>query len=809
MTSEPKKPLMKKHTLIAIAITAICLQPARSAEPSKPVTPQFQFLPAGEVKPRGWLLEQIRNDVKNGFTPVLDKLTTTYCNLSTFDTRKKEDMEKPKIGGVWWAGEITGNWLDGYIRMAYLADDPEAKARVDELVAKVLAMQEDDGYLGAYPRGLRYQSPLGAPNNGELWAQACLLRGLLAYYELTGRKDVLAAVQRAVDLTLSKYGKDRPYWPEAIPRGGPAHSLMFVDICEYLYRITGEKRYADFAQFLYDGYNVPKDVFDSDILLRNLAQPEKLFVGHCAHITEHLRVPLFVYYATGDDKYRVAVENIFMKTARHTGTSGACIGDEDIRQRLSSPYLSHEQCTMFELLNSLQSGVEKTGRVDLADWIEWLAYNAAQGARMRDDSQATRGIQYQGFDNQFEATHKELGGRCKYSPTHEDVAVCCPPTAGKMYAYLTNYLWMKEAHGNGLAAVTYAPSSLQTKVDGVPVTIDTDTSYPFEDEVRMTVKTDKPVEFPIWLRIPAWPGSVLVDAPGAEIREEKGWKIATKKWQTGDKITLSFAPEIVRKKAPNGEIFWRRGPLVFALPIPAVQTSIKQYPVKGFDDWDITPKEGANWDYAVDKDSGDFQLERSPQAASLPWCAPPVALKGHLLNRKTNQLEEVRLVPMGTSLLRRTAFTDMAAVGLLKGDDNLAHNAKVEVTTTGKGFSADALTDGVAEGHPKNQKAEWSSDRGTTGTKVKLTWDKPVTIEDVWFFDRPNGADQVLGAWVNFSDGSSEMVDQLPNDGITPFKMNFPEKTVTWMEVNITKVSPTTKNAGFSEIAVFKKAPGE
>jgi len=120
-----------------------------------------------------------------------------------------------------------------------------------------------------------------------------------------------------------------------------------------------------------------------------------------------------------------------------------------------------------------------------------------------------------------------------------------------------------------------------------------------------------------------------------------------------------------------------------------------------------------------------------------------------------------------------------------------------------------ALIDGVVDGHPQNLKAEWASDHGTPGTKVKLTWEKPVTIEDVWLFDRPNTGDQVLSAWINFSDGSSELVDQLPNDGTMPFKLNFPEKTITWMEIIITKVSPTTKNAGFSEIAVFKKAPGE
>ncbi len=691
--------------------------------------------------------------------------------------------------------------------MAYLSDDAKAKASVDALVAKILKNQEEDGYLGTYPKGLRYQSPLGPPNNGELWDQACLFRGLLAYYELTGRKDVLDAVRRAADLTISKYGRDRPYWGAAIPRGGPPHSLMFVDVCEYLYRLTGDRKYVDFAKFLYDGYNAPEQVFDADILARNLEKSEKLFSGHAAHIMEHLRVPLFVYYATGDDKYRAAVENLFLKTARHTGTTGACIGDEDVRQQIPSPYLSQEHCTMFELMNSLQSGVQKTGRADFGDWIEWLSYNAAEAARLRDGS-ATRGIQYSGFDNQFEASHKQLGGRCKYSPTQEDVAVCCPPTAGKYWAYFTNNLWMRKT--DGLVAVAYAPNELKTKVDGVPVTITTETAYPFEDDVRMTVKTDNPAKFSIRLREPGWPGAMKIDAPGADIRNDNGWKVLTKTWKDGDTIFLNLASDIVRKTANNGEIYWRRGPLVFSLPIPGERVRLRTYPVEGFADYDILPAKGAFWNYGVDSDSGGFELERTPlKTPVFPWNDSPVALRGRLFNRETQKEDTVKLTPMATSLLRRTAFTDLQAAGMVKTPGNLARQARVEASSCNKGMVPEALIDGVAEGHPQNLKAEWASDHGTTGTKVKLTWEKPVTIEDVWLFDRPNAGDQVLSAWINFSDGSSELVDQLPNDGTMPFKLNFPEKTVTWMEVIITKVSPTTKNAGFSEIAVFKKAPGE
>jgi hypothetical protein len=115
--------------------------------------------------------------------------------------------------------------------------------------------------------------------------------------------------------------------------------------------------------------------------------------------------------------------------------------------------------------------------------------------------------------------------------------------------------------------------------------------------------------------------------------------------------------------------------------------------------------------------------------------------------------------------------------------------------------------DGVAQGFPENVAAEWASNKETTGAKIKLTWDKPVTIEDIWLFDRPNPADHVQGARINFSDGTSAMVGELPNDGATPFQVNFPEKIIQWMEITITKVGPRTRNAGFSEIAVFHQAP--
>jgi hypothetical protein len=95
------------------------------------------------------------------------------------------------------------------------------------------------------------------------------------------------------------------------------------------------------------------------------------------------------------------------------------------------------------------------------------------------------------------------------------------------------------------------------------------------------------------------------------------------------------------------------------------------------------------------------------------------------------------------------------------------------------------------------------------GTKVKLSWPEPVTVGSVWLFDRPNLADHVRAARINFSDGSTAQVGELPNDGQIPFKLAFPEKSITWMEIVVTQVGPHNRNVGFSEIAVFRKEPDE
>ena len=72
---------------------------------------------------------------------------------------------------------------------------------------------------------------------------------------------------------------------------------------------------------------------------------------------------------------------------------------------------------------------------------EKLVLNAAQGARLPDGTCVT----YFSRDNRYRATSQGSGGRFKFSPTHEEIAVCCNPNASKLMPYYVDGMWMKKS----------------------------------------------------------------------------------------------------------------------------------------------------------------------------------------------------------------------------------------------------------------------------------------------------------------------------------------------------------------------------
>lgn len=97
---------------------------------------------------------------------------------------------------------------------------------------------------------------------------------------------------------------------------------------------------------------------------------------------------------------------------------------------------------------------------------------------------------------------------------------------------------------------------------------------------------------------------------------------------------------------------------------------------------------------------------------------------------------------------------------------------------------------------------EWTSS-GERTPWIKLEWNIPRTIYKVVLYDRKNPLDHITDSQLEFSDGNTISVGELPNDG-SPKAITFPAKTVTWILFRVLASGPESLNIGLNEFQAFE-----
>ena len=253
---------------------------------------------------------------------------------------------------------------------------------------------------------------------------------------------------------------------------------------------------------------------------------------------------------------------------------------------------------------------------------------------------------------------------------------------------------------NGIAAQLYTEGRVKALVgNGVGVTITETTHYPFDGNINFTINTDKPVNFPLYLRVPEWCIGALVKLNGKAINVKASGneyiRLETE-WKKGDKISLYLPMRlVVRKwKENKNSISINYGPLTYSLKIDEIYkkqdskiTAIgdsRWQPGADPQKWpsyEIFP--GSNWNYGLlideehpersitinqkewPKNNDPFTnvtapIELTIKAKQIPeWGIDQYGLCGvlPLSPVKTDQPATfVKLIPMGGARLRISAF---------------------------------------------------------------------------------------------------------------------------------------------------------
>lgn len=644
----------------------------------------YEYFGLFDISPSGWIKEQMTQDLNNGFAGKLD----LFCKEASSDIFGKNKVEGDGFSN-WWNGETEGNWMDGLVRMAFELKDEKYIQKIKSYINNVMENIVDDGYIGVHKSHARYKN--GA-RDGELWTQSRIYIVMLAYYVATGDKEIFNAVEKSARETIQHYTNgESTYFSIPDESGGKCHGLMITEPMLWLYDLTGDKCFIDFAVLCYEDYSKNPPIYPAaDVCINSLIDESKFFWGHGPHASEHIRIPLMLYYYTGNKVYKKAYENAYKRIKMNLSISGStvcnsseCIGcskkhlawlcekhiegevavleciDPDKAELFLSQYkkniisdqkgypiptAGYEYCSTTELLLSLNTAVCYIGDTQYADMAERLLYNAAQASRTFDG----KAIGYLAADNQFEAT-KEMGVRWDYSSTQDDAAVCCVPNAVRIMPYSVSQMLLKEGDDT-IVTNLYGPCKLDTTINNMNITIQEETLYPFDEMVVFKIQAD--CTFKLKLRVPDWSKGEIIHINNSKVDAhiENGFYIIERKWQNDDCVQVKFNAGIEILYSVDGTIAIKRASLIYSLKIPAEMTITKQYVLDDFYDADFKPLEHMEYTLLL---GSEFKIVR--KTSNNVWENSPISIITTALNKHSVKVE-IELIPIGCTILRNTCF---------------------------------------------------------------------------------------------------------------------------------------------------------
>ena len=430
--------------------------------------PAFEPLPLGSIKPAGWLKEQLRVQ-SAGLSGHLDEFWPDIKESAWF-------------GGTAEGWERVPYWLDGIVPLAYVLDADDLKAKVKKSIDTILDHQQVDGWLGPVGDSQKHKPY-------DVWPLFPLFKALTQYQEASGDPRVVPALLkccRKIDQVIS--GEPLYSWARV-------RAADFVITLYWLYDRTKEPWLLELAQKAFAQSHDWRALF-AHFPFTTKAQGKKALENHGVNTGMGLKYGGVRFRTSGDGNDRDAVFKMLELLDRfHGQATGIFTCDEHLAGR--SPSQGTELCTVVEEMYSLEVLAAIEGDPRLGDRLEKLAYNALPATFKKDmtahqyDQQCNQVI----CSAQGEHVYVSNGPESNLYGLEPNFG-CCTANMHQGWPKFVAHLWMKTPDG-GLAAVAYAPCVIETKIQGKPVTVKVETSYPFRADIAITVVVPEPMTFPL------------------------------------------------------------------------------------------------------------------------------------------------------------------------------------------------------------------------------------------------------------------------------------------------------------------------
>ncbi|WP_433005669.1 beta-L-arabinofuranosidase domain-containing protein [Kribbella sp. CA-294648] len=557
---------------------------------------QLHELPLGAVRPRGWLLKQLRLQAA-GQTGRLEEIWPEVGPDSGW------------LGGDGESWERGPYYLDGLVPLAYVLDDADLQTKAQKWIEAILGSQRADGQFGP-------------THNLDWWPRMVALKVLTQYADATGDERVAPFLRRYFEHQRQAL-PERPLssWGEA--RG--ADNVLSI---MWLYDRTGEDWLVDLAR------TVLSQTHDwTRFLTEELPAGVTPYFRHLTHgpnVAMGLKTPAAAYLVDGEDRHATDTARMWQNLSRlHGQVHGMFSGDE----WLGGPEAHHgvETCQVVELMFTLEQLARVFGDGRHGDLLEQMAYNllaASNDPRMlahQYHQQANQVlVSFAQRDWSFSGPDANVFGL-------EPHFGCCTANLHQGWPKLVRALWMS-GPDEALTAVAYGPCTVDADIAGHAVRLDVDTSYPFDETIRITVSLDEPHDFAVRLRIPAWCDSAALMVAGEQVAVAPGgdgYVTIQRTWHDSDTVELTLPMQLRTVPRESGAVGLRLGPLVMVHAIEEIWRPVPDH--AGLGEWELTPRKVWNCGLWLDEPGGgvdSWPVERRP-VSDVPFDAEaaPVVIR--------------------------------------------------------------------------------------------------------------------------------------------------------------------------------------
>jgi DUF1680 family protein len=633
--------------------------------------------------------------------------------------------------------------------------DSELDRYLDDLIAKIGAAQEPDGYIYTARTIFPNQPKVLWVDTKERWANMYLGHELydaghmyeaaVAHYQATGKRTFLDIALKNADLIESVFGPGKKI-------GVPGHQEIEIGLVK-LYRVTGNKKYLDLAKFFLDerGYAHERKLYGEYSQDHMPVTQQTEPVGHAVRAAYMYSGMADVAALTGDEAYRKALEtlwnNVASKKMYLTGGIGSQSGGESFGADYELPNSSAYCETCASIANAFWNHrmFLLTGDARYLDVLERVLYNGI-----------ISGIGLSG-ELFFYSNPLESHGQHQRSPWF--TCACCPSNVTRFIPSVPGYVYA--TRGSDLYINLFVQSEADVQTDRQVIHVDQKTSYPWDGEVAISIDPEKSEKFAISIRIPGWARNLPVPSDlyaylGASERQatlringepvdtasEQGFVRIYRKWKKGDTLSLDLPMPIRRVvshesvKTDAGRVALERGPVVYCaewmdnrgyVSNLVLDDSAKLTPIEREDLFNgVIVLDGTAEALEYDKD-GKTLLKNEQQFTAIPYYAWAHRGQGEMAVWLARDESIARILPQPT----------------------IASASRVSVSGDKNGAAVNDQWEPSDSNDHSVSYLHWWPNRGTTEW-VQYDFARPETVSKVevyWFDDTGRGGCRIPESW--------------------------------------------------------------